>query len=62
MISRGRLYLQSAPHVSLFPGIAISIVVVAVNVLSRGGETFSTHEQPASNQHDIVPVTSLERR
>jgi ABC-type dipeptide/oligopeptide/nickel transport system permease subunit len=33
MVGRGRLYLQSAAYVSLFPGLAIAVVAVAANVL-----------------------------
>lgn len=33
MVSSGKLYLQSAPHVSLVPGIAITVVVLALNLV-----------------------------
>ncbi len=36
MLSDGRNYLYDAPHVGLFPGIAIVIVVLAFNVLGDG--------------------------
>ncbi|MBC5635533.1 ABC transporter permease [Ornithinibacillus sp. BX22] len=36
MLSDGRNYLYSAPHVSFFPGIAIVIVVIAFNILGDG--------------------------
>ncbi|WP_068675011.1 nickel transporter permease [Oceanobacillus sp. Castelsardo] len=36
MLSDGRNFLYNAPHVALFPGIAIVIVVVAFNLLGDG--------------------------
>jgi len=36
MLSDGRNYLYNAPHVALFPGIAIVIVVLAFNMLGDG--------------------------
>ncbi|WP_100009747.1 nickel transporter permease [Lentibacillus sediminis] len=36
MLSAGRNYLYSAPHVALFPGLAIVAVVLAFNVLGDG--------------------------
>jgi len=36
MLSEGRMYLQTAPHVAIFPGVAISILVLAFNLLGDG--------------------------
>lgn len=36
MLSEGRMYLQTAPHVAIFPGLAISILVLAFNLLGDG--------------------------
>ena len=33
MLSEGRGYLQAAPHITIFPGLAIMIVVLALNLL-----------------------------
>jgi len=33
MISRGRIYLRVAPHITTFPGLAIFLVVLAFNLL-----------------------------
>jgi ABC-type dipeptide/oligopeptide/nickel transport system permease subunit len=36
MLSDGRQYLQIAPHVAIFPGLAIVMSVLAVNLLGDG--------------------------
>jgi ABC-type dipeptide/oligopeptide/nickel transport system permease subunit len=36
MLSDGRQYLQVAPHVAIFPGLAIVLSVLAVNLLGDG--------------------------
>jgi glutathione transport system permease protein len=36
MLSEGRTYLQLAPHVAIFPGLAILITVLALNLLGDG--------------------------
>ena len=36
MLSEGREYLVTAPHISIFPGIAIMILVLAFNLLGDG--------------------------
>src|SRR5699024_8776733 len=36
MLSDGRNYLYNAPHVALYPGIMILIVVLAFNILGQG--------------------------
>lgn len=36
MLSRGRLYLRVAPHVALFPGLAIFFSVLGYNLLGDG--------------------------
>jgi peptide/nickel transport system permease protein len=36
MLSEGQGYLQSAPHISIFPGLAIMIVVLSFNMLGDG--------------------------
>ena len=36
MLSEGRSYIQSAPHLLLYPGLAIAITVLAVNMLGDG--------------------------
>lgn len=36
MLSDGQIYLQMAPHVSIFPGLAILLVVMAFNILGDG--------------------------
>lgn len=36
MLAEGRGYLQKAPHVAMFPGLAIMIVVLAFNLLGDG--------------------------
>ncbi len=36
MLSDGRDYLQAAPHVAIFPGLAILITVLALNLLGDG--------------------------
>jgi len=36
MLSKGRIYLRVAPHVSIFPGIAIMLTVLAFNLVGDG--------------------------
>ncbi len=36
MLSEGRAYLQSAPHLLLWPGVFIAVTVLAVNMLGDG--------------------------
>jgi peptide/nickel transport system permease protein len=36
MLSEGRGYLQTAPHIAIFPGLAISIIVLSFNMLGDG--------------------------
>jgi peptide/nickel transport system permease protein len=36
MLSEGRAYLQTAPHSSIFPGLAIMILVLAFNLFGDG--------------------------
>lgn len=36
MLSEGRAYLQTAPHVAFFPGLFISVLVLAFNLLGDG--------------------------
>ena len=36
MVSAGRAYLLDAPHVSLFPGIAIFLTLMGFNCLGDG--------------------------
>jgi peptide/nickel transport system permease protein len=36
MLSRGRLYLRVAPHVTTFPGLAIFITVLGFNLFGDG--------------------------
>lgn len=36
MLSRGRTYIASAPHLVLFPGLAIALVVLGFNLLGDG--------------------------
>ncbi len=36
MLSKGRLYLRVAPHLSIFPGLAILITTLAFNLLGDG--------------------------
>jgi peptide/nickel transport system permease protein len=36
MLSRGRTYISSAPHLVLFPGVAIAILVLGFNLLGDG--------------------------
>jgi glutathione transport system permease protein len=36
MLSSGRDYLNTAPHVTLYPGIAIFVTVLAFNLLGDG--------------------------
>lgn len=36
MVSQGRLYLRIAPHIVIFPSIAISLVVLGFNLLGDG--------------------------
>jgi len=36
MLSEGRAYLQTAPHIAIFPGLAIMTVVLAFNLLGDG--------------------------
>lgn len=36
MLSEGRTYMQLAPHVAIFPGIAILVTVLALNLLGDG--------------------------
>jgi ABC-type dipeptide/oligopeptide/nickel transport system permease subunit len=36
MVAEGRDVLRTAPWVSLFPGLAIGLVVLAVNLLGDG--------------------------
>ena len=36
MLSQGRTYLQTAPHLSIFPGMAIMIVVLSFNLFGDG--------------------------
>jgi len=36
MINQGRLFLQSAPGVMIYPGLAISLAVLGFNLLGDG--------------------------
>lgn len=36
MLNQGRVHIQTAPHVMLFPGLAISLVVLGFNLLGDG--------------------------
>jgi len=36
MLSKGRLYMRVAPHICVFPGIAIMVTVLAFNLLGDG--------------------------
>jgi len=36
MLSKGRVYLRAAPHISTFPGIAIMLTVLAFNMVGDG--------------------------
>jgi len=36
MLSAGRQFLRNAPHITVFPGLAIVIVVIALNMLGDG--------------------------
>lgn len=36
MLSRGRVYVSSAPHLVFFPGLAIALLVLAFNLLGDG--------------------------
>jgi len=36
MLSEGRAYLQTAPHTSIFPGLAIMVLVLAFNLFGDG--------------------------
>lgn len=36
MLSAGRQFLRQAPHITLFPGLAIATVVLALNILGDG--------------------------
>lgn len=36
MLSKGRMYMMVAPHISLFPGLAIMATVLAFNLLGDG--------------------------
>lgn len=36
MLSRGRTYIQTAPHLVAFPGLAIALVVLGFNLLGDG--------------------------
>jgi len=36
MLSGGRAYLRNAPHLTIFPGIAIIITILSLNLLGDG--------------------------
>jgi peptide/nickel transport system permease protein len=36
MLSAGRHYISQAPHITLFPGIAILLVVIGFNLFGDG--------------------------
>jgi peptide/nickel transport system permease protein len=36
MLSDGRQFLRTAPHITIFPGVAIAVVVMALNLLGDG--------------------------
>jgi ABC-type dipeptide/oligopeptide/nickel transport system permease subunit len=36
MLSEGRSYMQLAPHIAIFPGLAILVTVIALNLLGDG--------------------------
>lgn len=36
MLSEGRTYMQLAPHITIFPGLAILVAVVAINLFGDG--------------------------
>jgi ABC-type dipeptide/oligopeptide/nickel transport system permease subunit len=36
MLSDGKTYLQTAPHLTIFPGLAILVTVLAFNFLGDG--------------------------
>lgn len=41
MLSAGRAYMETAPWLSIFPGIAISLVVIAVNLLGDAAQDWA---------------------
>jgi len=36
MLNDGRLYLRTAPHLMIFPGLAITVTVLAINLVGEG--------------------------
>jgi len=36
MLSKGRLYMRVAPHITIFPGLAIMLTVLAFNLMGDG--------------------------
>jgi peptide/nickel transport system permease protein len=36
MLSKGRMYIRAAPHISVFPGVAIMLTVLAFNLIGDG--------------------------
>ena len=52
MLSEGRNYLQSAPWLMLYPGIAIFIFVVVFNLL---GKQIRDMLDPKSRSKSLIP-------
>lgn len=50
MLSEGKQVLLEAPHVSIFPGMAIMLVVLSINVL---GDALRDHLDPRENRHTL---------
>jgi ABC-type dipeptide/oligopeptide/nickel transport system permease subunit len=40
MISTGKNYIRTAPHMSIFPGLAITVTVIGFNFLGDGLRDF----------------------
>ncbi|NCC63604.1 MAG: ABC transporter permease, partial [Spirochaetia bacterium] len=36
MLSGGRMFIRTAPHIATFPGVAIMITIFALNLLGDG--------------------------
>jgi ABC-type dipeptide/oligopeptide/nickel transport system permease subunit len=36
MLSLGRQYMRNAPHLTFYPGLAIAVVVLALNLFGDG--------------------------
>ncbi|MBI2963997.1 MAG: ABC transporter permease [Deltaproteobacteria bacterium] len=61
MLNEGRSFLLVAPHVALFPGLAVFLTVLGINVLGDGLRDWLDVRRPAAGSDGSMPATSGSR-